>query len=97
MRIGVVGYVGPVRTGIGRYIDEVVTRWRDRCATYRHDVVLFANKDSPLDLAKQDWVERRTIAPQSASALHNLMWTVFAGPRAYREARLDVLFQPNFT
>lgn len=97
MRIAVNGYVGSHLTGIGRYLDELVLRWRARCEQEGHTVVLFANPDSPLASAREPWVERREIPAPTTSSVKNLLWAVKDAARAYRAGEADVVFQPNFT
>src|SRR2546426_8032247 len=96
MRIGVLGYVGALRTGIGRYLDEVVARWEKRSRREGHEIVLFVNRDSPLEVAQARWLEHRFIPVSAGSSVGNLLWAVLATPHMYVRAKLDVLFQPNF-
>lgn len=97
MRIGVNGYVGSHRTGIGRYLDNLITGWRPLLASGKHELVLFANPDSPLKSVRTDWIELRTISASANSSVRNLAWSVGKARNEMRTAKLDLLFQPNFT
>ena len=96
MRIGVLGYVGPQRTGIGRYVDEVVSRWAARCRGEGHTVQIYLNRDSPLQIASESWIRREYIPAPADSAVRNLLWVV-KSPRIYEAAQLDVIWLPNVT
>jgi len=97
MRIGILGYVGPHRTGVGRYLDEVVSRWAERCREERHAVQIYVNRDSPLQIASESWIRRAYIPAPADAAIANLLWVLTAAPRAYQAANFDVIWLPNVT
>lgn len=96
MRIGVLGYVGAHKTGIGRYIDEILARWGDRMGD-DHTVELFVNPDSPIDSPNLPWVRTHEIPAPAGSSVRNLAWVLLQSKRRYERLGLDVLWLPNFT
>ena len=78
------------RTGVGRYLAELLERWVSDSEARRHEWRFFAHRDVPLPDA---FVAALTVLPGNGGT----QWEQRRLSRALRQDRPDVLFAPGYT
>jgi glycosyltransferase involved in cell wall biosynthesis len=79
------------RTGVGRYLHELLRAWATAPASRVHDFVLCST--SPVDLAPYQGLRVHSVATSG----HGVLWEQVSLPRLMRSERADLLFAPGYT
>ena len=78
-------------TGVGRYLQGLLTAWSTDEAVRRHEFVLYAHEPVPLA------VDARRFASRTVGGRSGTRWEQVQLPRAAAKDSLDVFFSPGYT
>jgi glycosyltransferase involved in cell wall biosynthesis len=78
-------------TGVGRYLQGLLSAWADDDATRRHEFILYAHEPLSIPLDSRRFLGRTLGGPAGT------WWEQFKLPRAVRADHVDVLFSPGYT
>lgn len=97
MRIGISGYVGNKKTGIGRVLENVLKQVA--ILLPESEFILFVNKDF-LEYIEIDWPNNVKIVQYNVSKnnpIGNIIWHQFGFQRQLKKFECDCEFLPNFS
>lgn len=97
MKIGISGYVGPRKTGVGRTLENILYQWSKK--KNRNSYYLFCNKDNyDFDpVCNSANIIKKKIHLSRGSSLLNLLWHQCIYQFQLLQNKIDISYIPNAT